>query len=202
MFTSPALVFATNGRTSSDADSLATLKLLLEHGATATSKTGRQANPFYGAVLSSRTSLIEPLVRSGVDLNEPMFTGVTAVALAAVIADLPTFEKIIELGGDPHAVDKFGASAVAHAASAGRVKSLKLLIDKGASPNAEHPSDAPPLCVAANFGQLASVKVLINAKADLNAKNPRTGYSAYAIAKQNGDTAMMNLLREAGADLK
>jgi ankyrin repeat protein len=199
-FTSPALVFATNGRRSSDANALATMALLLERGAKVTFASDQSLpGPLFGAVASSRSSLIEPLVKGGADLNKQMFNGVTAVGLAAAIADLPTFMKIIELGGDPHTVDRFGASAVAHAASAGRVDNMKLLLEQGASPNAEHPDDLPPLVVAASFGQLASVKILINAKADVDAKNPKTGDSANGIAKQRGDTVMLKVLQEAGA---
>jgi hypothetical protein len=96
--------------------------------------------------------------------------------------------------------------ALQNTAVFGNIKAVRLMLDHGADVNAFDPFGRTPLMYAAISDVLPVdvVKLLIERGADVNAKNKHTkagdaGLTVLDIAKQNGNTPIVDLLVKSGA---
>jgi uncharacterized protein len=149
---------------------------------------------------------------------EALYAGRTdeARALASARSDLDVFEAAaigdVErlrslLAADPAlagAWSEDGFTALHFAAFFGHPDAAKLLVERGAdlearSTNTQFALDAAPLHSASAAGQLEVCEVLLDAGADVNAVQ-HGGYTALLDAAANGNSELVALLIERGAD--
>ena len=136
--------------------SAATLRLLLELGASVAPKAGMSALP---------------IACSGLGWNYPPG------------GDADRVEVLLAAGADPSATMKNGASALACAASSGDAERVRLLLDAGADPMPESMQESggyriflpfrDPLFMAAESGSAACLRLLLDAEQTFIA-TPRT----------------------------
>ncbi|HYM10292.1 MAG TPA: ankyrin repeat domain-containing protein [Bryobacterales bacterium] len=114
--------------------------------------------------------------------------------------NLEAFRKT--LAGDPGAAKRKGpggSTALMYAALYGDASSMRLLLEKGADPNARNDGGATALMWAADDAE--KTRLLIERGADVNAKS-EDGRTPLLIASGVfGNTAVMKLLLEHGADV-
>ena len=125
--------------------------------------------------------------------------GTTPLLYAATCSDSEVLKLLIDRGADVNRADREGGTALMFAAD--DVDKVRLLVDKGAKVDAKSGMGRTPLIIAATHaGNLEVVRLLIRkgakvADQDLFGETPLTG------AAKRGDTALVEELVAAGADL-
>jgi ankyrin repeat protein len=168
----------------------AVVKVLLEHGANTDVKSSRGRNPF--AAAGDDEAVLRTLVEHGVDV-----TRLAAGLLRAVEADCGAcIDMLIKPVGKP-AVN----SGLFQAAGSRDAHTMKILLDHGADAKfADKGLGLTALMYAAisEGAPVENVKTLIERGADVNAKTV-DGTTALDFALRQGDSAVVQLLRKAGA---
>jgi hypothetical protein len=117
-----------------------------------------------------------------------MYSGDTALHMAAAACQLPVVEKLIAMGADVCARNRRGAEPLHYAVDGGpagaQCKIIATLIRSGADPNAVDKSGVAPLHRAIRNRCADAVKALIDGGADLHAPN-RNGSTPMLLATQN-----------------
>jgi ankyrin repeat protein len=179
----------------------------------------------FAAIRDGDRAAVKALLRRGADVNSRDEDAATALMHAAADADLPMMELFLEKGADVGAASKSGATALAwalhdvakvklllkHGARElnvavlgaagipGATPVLKLLAEHGANLNYSK-AGFTPLMAACGGGDLSAVRYLIDHGADVRGRTPN-GYTAlYAAASWPGNSALVALLLEKGAD--
>jgi ankyrin repeat protein len=107
-------------------------------------------------------------------------------------------EFLITKGADVNAKDRGGYTPLFYAVWHNREETAKLLLDKGADPNVRSVWNRTPLHWAVRQGGSKEMIELLVAKgADVNLK--RGDATALKMAKDNGHTEIVELLRKLGA---
>jgi len=168
----------------------AVVKLLLEHGANTDVKGSRGRNPFTAA--GDNEAILRTLVEHGVDgarLSGGLGRAVEADCGACI-------EMLIKPGGKPPV-----NSGLLQAASSRDARTLKILLDHGADAKFKDEGLGITALMYAAISEgspVGSVKALIERGADVNAKTVE-GTTALDFALRQGDPAVVQLLRKAGA---
>lgn len=122
-----------------------------------------------------------------------------ALSAAIEAGNVGTVKKIIENGGVDVNEKVFAWSWLQVAANKNQLEVVKLLVDKGAELNYKHPiTKMTALSLAAVDGHMDIVKYLLSKGADPNIKM-RGNVSVVRVVRDEGNTAMVNLLMENGA---
>jgi ankyrin repeat protein len=173
----PLLVTATHN------EDLATVKLLLAHGADVdmVPTDGRGGNALWTAA-SRGLPLTKLLVDSGADVNFVSACG-TALSAACTKSDLSVLRFLLERGARVNTIDRSGCTALITASMHGVAETVQLLVAKGADVN--NPSTyITPLFAAAQAGRTDVMAILIDAGADVNAKTEGGRFDkSYTYAK-------------------
>lgn len=200
---------------------LKTAFLLFEAGATTNYKDKSGQTPIYLAMYNGDYEFIEPLVKRGAQINEPV-KGITPLMLSITQKKLPLTKKLLEWGADPNletqegsparlAIDQNNADFIkalldnklkrssfpgylCYAAEKGATASLKTLLKRGADPDSKNEAGDPAIVLAARNGHLEVVKRLVEAGADVSQKSA-SGYSAYVEAKGPNSDAIKEIIR-------
>jgi ankyrin repeat protein len=166
------------------------VKLLLEHGANIDVKGSRGRNPFVAA--GDDEAVLRTLVDHGVEVAR-----LSGGLSRAVEGDCGAcIEMLIKPGGKPPV-----NAGLFQAASSRDARMLKILLDHGA--NAKFKDDGLGLtalmyAAISEGAPVENVKALIERGADVNVKTV-DGTTALDYALRQGDPAVVQLLRKAGA---
>ena len=120
---------------------------------------------------------------------------------AAYKDDLAAATKLIRLGADVKALNRYGLTPLELAAENGDAAMIELLLKAGADPNGTVPGGATPLMTAARTGKVNAVRLLLAAGAKVDAKETRRQQTALMWAAAEGNTEVVQVLLAAGADL-
>lgn len=106
-------------------------------------------------------------------------------------------EKLLKAAAPVHAINKAGWTPLHFAAYGGHVSTVRTLLANGADINATNEWGQSPLLAAMHLTQTHQVaKELISAGADASIVD-KQGETAVTIAKKNGDSDMVKLLKKA-----
>jgi ankyrin repeat protein len=178
------------------------LELLLAHGGNA-----RGAMPVYTALMAAAghgdLDAVKCLLEHGANVKAKTPTGFTALIGAALSGNAKVVALLLERGADPNAVCKLERGILQTpagvAASMGHADCLRLLMAAGADVNVQGgPFDHNALLGAATTASKETVHLLL-AKANVNATD-WSGNTALDWAALRGETVIVKMLREAGAE--
>lgn len=162
----------------------------------------------------------EDLRHAGLGFSVESFLAVAASG------DRESLAHFLDAGMHPDAADVAGETALLRAASRGQAHVVSLLLERGADAGAERPNGGTALLLAAMSGDRATVQALLEAGADperadhsgatplvaaaaagsaecaalLVDRSPASGSLAMAVAAENGHTAVIDVLLNAGID--
>jgi len=182
--------------------SRSTLELLLAHGG-----NGRGAVPAYTALMAAAGNgdldAVNCLLDHGANVKAKTPTGFTALIGAALSGNAKVVALLLERGADPNAVCELERGILQTpagvAASMGHADCLRLLMAAGADVNVQGgPFNHNALLGAATTPSKETVHLLL-AKANVNATD-WSGNTALDWAARRGETAIVKMLREAGAE--
>jgi len=111
--------------------------------------------------------------------------------------------RLIDSGMDVNAATRTGNTPLIHACAAGATAVVSLLLERGADVNGcgEGVFNSPPIRAAAQSGEPSVVDLLLAHGADVNAVAPVDGTNALIMAAIRGNTAILQSLLDAGADV-
>jgi len=177
------------------------VKFLLDKGANPNPNTVpvAESSPLLEGLTGGDDAIVKLLIERGADAKATADQGlVMAVAMKC--------GKVLELLAERITDKKDYTMALQQIAFLGDAKAIRLMLDHGADVNAFDPTGRTALMYAAVSDLLPvdCVKLLIERGADVNAidkhqKSGDTGYTALDIAKQNGNTPIVELLLKSGA---
>jgi hypothetical protein len=151
------------------------------------------------AVFASRGRLkeVRRMLAEGVDPNERIRNGRTAIMSAASQGYADIIRALIAAGADVNAKDNDGDNALLDTARQGRADVAKLLIESGANVNDANNIGETALIIAARRGFEGYVKTLLASGADTNAQDNK-GKTALDYAEEEDRTEMIQALTNAG----
>ncbi|MET0269661.1 MAG: ankyrin repeat domain-containing protein [Sphingomonas sp.] len=154
----------------------------------------RRQELLFEAARLGRTDLIDPLVRSGADVNARDARGFTPLILAAYNDQLATVEALIAARADPCLPDRDqGNTAQMGVAFKGYDPIAARLLKAGCDVNARNKAGQTALMMAALFGRTKQIEMLKAAGADVTAID-RAGNSAASVAAGQGNDAVVKQL--------
>jgi ankyrin repeat protein len=179
----------------------ATLKMLLDKGANPNPNAhpDTESSPLIEAASAPDPESVDLLLKRGANTKGG---GQTALSMAAQLRCSRCLELLAARITDKDAY----TFALGEAVAAADLASVRLLIDHGADVKAFDPLGRTPLMYAAESdrAQLDVVKLLVEKGANVNAKDKHeksgdAGMSVLDIAKQQGQTPIVEYLEKAGA---
>jgi len=177
---------------------LATMKLLLEHGADVNAGNKRKSTPLFWSLHDE--AKVRLLVDHGANVNARSIDGRTPVYQAASMANaVPVLRLLLDKGADPNAKTLIGMTPLI-AASRSNIEAARLLIDRRADVNARNAAGGTALMAAAQTGRLQTVRMLLEKGADPNFRTKRNE-SALADAATAGNEETVKLLLDRGANV-
>jgi ankyrin repeat protein len=189
--------------------SSATVKLLLDRGASPTERDNQQSTPLLAATSSNDLASIKMLLEHGADANDTDAAGLTPLMNAAGNGNLKAIEMLLARGAAVNAVTKQqvvppvknGAMGVGNltalmlAAPAAGPDVIKALLDAGANPNAADIRSMTPLmiAIASDHADARVVRMLIERGTD-TARKDRDGQTAADWARKYNSPAVLREL--------
>jgi len=177
------------------------VKFLLDKGANPNPNTKpvAESSPLIEALTGGDAAIVELLIQRGADAKATEFMGLTMAVTTECDRGLDLLCARI--------TDKNAYTvALQNTAVFGNLKAVHLMLDHGADVNAVDVFGRTALMYAAisDLLPLEVVKLLVEHGADVNAQNKHTkagdaGLSVLDIAKLNGETPIVQFLREHGA---
>jgi len=149
------------------------------------------------ALVQSHIEVMKLLIAHGADVNIRDHDGKTALMNVVGWGDADIVETLLDRGADVNARWN-GWTALMEAAGQGDPSVVKTLLDRGADVNARERNVPTALICAAQRGDPNIVKLLLSRGADVHAA--QWGKTSLRKAKMNRHTAVVRLLKEAGAD--
>src|SRR5581483_2627586 len=177
------------------------VRLLLDTGANPNPTTvpAAESSPLLEALTGGDEAVVKLLIQRGADAKATADQGLVMAAFSRCAQGL---DLLAERINDKNAY----TAALGQIAYLGDTKAVRLMLDHGADVNAFDPTGRTPLMYAAVSDLLPvdTVKLLVERGADVNAidrheKSGDTGYTALDIARENGNTPIVELLLKAGA---
>jgi hypothetical protein len=123
-----------------------------------------------------------------VDISNRM--GETPLMIAALLGDLPTARRLVELGAQ---INREGWTPLHYAATGGHMPMTRWLLEQSAYIDAESPNRTTPLMMAARQGRTNIVELLIEEGADPTARNE----AGLAVADYLERSGFLDLARRA-----
>ena len=177
------------------------VKFLLAKGANPNpnARPASESSPLLEALTSGDEAIVKLLLQHGADAKATADWGLN---LAVTTKSTKSLQRLADQITDKSAY----TSALQMVAVLGDLKAVRLMLDRGADVNAYDPLGRTPLMYAAvsDMVPLDVVKLLVERGADVNATNRHTksgdaGLTVLEIAKQNGNTPIVEFLTKAGA---
>ncbi|KNC49630.1 ankyrin [Thecamonas trahens ATCC 50062] len=183
-------------------------RLLLAAGATMTeaNTVGGKTSALYFAVDSRRVTLVQLLLKRGVDLNSRNGPRkITPLFLAVMKEARDMVNVLLAAGANPNVAtsDKL-ALPLNQAAKSGSLDIVAQLLQAGASLDVETSTGHSPLFLAVDAGHTDVVALILeegaNPQARVNQKNGPAMLTALHAASGNGDLEIVQMLLAAGAE--
>jgi ankyrin repeat protein len=177
---------------------IATMKLLLEHGADANAGNKRKSTPLFWSLHDE--AKVRLLLDRGANVNARTIDGSIPVYKAASMANaVPVLRLLLDKGADPNAKTLIGMTPLI-AACRGNIEAARLLIDRKADVNARNGAGGTALMAAAQTGRPQAVRMLLEKGADANVRTKRDE-SALGDAATAGNEETVKLLLDSGANV-
>ncbi|OQR81094.1 protein kinase [Achlya hypogyna] len=147
--------------------------------------------PLYTASEEGDTEVVQRLIASGADINQPAKNGWTPITVAATNGHLAVVKALIAAGADFNKDNLKGWTSIMAAATGGHLAVVQALIEAGADFNKTDVVGWTPINAAAYHGHLPVVNALMAAGADFHKEN-NTGYTPQANAYNKGHTTTVD----------
>ncbi len=147
---------------------------------------------------SARTSR---LLASKPDVNAAQVDGMTALHWAAFHDHAELGRKLLKLGANAKAKNRYGITPLYLACLNGNGSLVRSLLESGADPDSSINGGETALMTASRTGKIGAVVALIKAGAKTDVKE-RNGQTAIMWAAAEGHTEVVDALLTAGADFK
>ena len=175
---------------------LATMKLLLDAGASPNAGNKRKSTPLFWALHDD--AKVRLLIDRGANVNAMSNDGRTPLYQAASMGNaVPVLRLLLQKGANLEAKTLTGMTPLI-AASRSNFEAMRLLIDKNAGVNVKNAAGGTALMAAAQTGSPQNVRLLLEKGADPNARTKRNE-SALADAATAGNEETVKLLLDRGA---
>ena len=172
---------------------LATMKLLLDHGAEVSAPNRRKSTPLHWAVYDAAKTRL--LLDRGAAVDAKTIEGRTPLYQAAILADSAAVVRLLlDKGADPNAKTLNGMTPLI-AASRANLEVARLLIDRKADVNARNAAGMTPLMSAAQTGRPEAIRLLLDHGADAKVRTKRNE-TALSDAATAGNEEVVRLLLE------
>lgn len=175
---------------------LSQVKALIEAGADINARYEGGWTVLLVACQEGHTDVVKALIAGKADVNARKDDGTTALLKAAMFENTDVVKALIAAGADVNARNNDGDTALLIATVYNRTEMAQALIAAKADVNARNKYSMTPLMHMSASNNIDVVKALIAAKADVNARSDN-GRTALQLAQ--GHTAIVNLLKRAGA---
>src|SRR5215471_14270306 len=131
----------------------------------------------------------------------PEADGTTPLHKAVLSNDLPGVQKLLRLGANPSAANRYGVTPLSLAAVNGNPALIEILLKAGADPKANLPGGQTLLMTAARTGNPDVVRTLLERGADPNARELSNGETALIWAAAENHPEAVRLLIAHGAEV-
>ena len=177
---------------------VATMKVLLDHGADPNTGNNRKSTPLFWSLHDE--AKVRLLLDHGANVNARTVDGRTPIYQAASMGNaVAVLRLLLEKGANPNEKTLIGMTPLMAAARA-NIGAMRLLIEKQADVNARNAAGATALMAAAGMGRPEAVQLLLEKGADPNLKTKRNE-SALADAATSGNGETVKLLLKHGAEV-
>ncbi|SRR5690625_1784261 len=167
--------------------------------ATAMAQTTDSSQQFWNDVVNDRRAAVQRQLQSGLDPNVKSNEGEPAIMWAIQNGSWDVYDIFAQAPGlDPNITNENNETPLMYLAIVGELERAQSLYEQGAKINR---LGWTPLHYAASKGQVEFAQWLLEEGAFIHAPAP-DGTTALMMAAFSGDRKMVDLLLEAGADLK
>jgi len=189
--TTPLLIAVLNGH-------FDVAHFLLEKGADPNLRDNFQGSALIYAAAINDYKIADLLLYFGASDSISDRDGNMAVMTAVYFGHMETTDVLLQNGLDPDGADKQNNTPLMIAAQLGDFYISQLLIEKGAALERVNKKNYTPLAHAILFKQDSIAKLLVDSGANVN-HSISTGENLYDLARQQGNTRALKLLKTAGA---
>lgn len=166
---------------------------LVERSNPIDSKDSYGRTPLSWATKNGCYSVVELLLRKGVETESKDNDGLTPLSWAAISGHDVIVQLLLEKGVDPDAKHYDGRTPLSWAAYRGHEAVVKLLLKNGADPDSKNRLGRTPLSQAAYSGHVAIVQMLLEKGADPHSKD-KYGQIPLSRASEKGYETVAKLL--------
>jgi ankyrin repeat protein len=162
-----------------------------------------QSSQIANAAMNGDREAVRALIKKGLDVNEALGDGTTALHLAAMKGDAELAQMLLVAGANHRATTRIGAYTPLYlAARGGHSAVVAALLAAGADPKAETSNGTTPLMIGAASGDTKTITTLVENGSDINAKDKAKGETALMFAAAFNRPDAVKLLLARGADHK
>ncbi|HEX7283185.1 MAG TPA: ankyrin repeat domain-containing protein [Vicinamibacterales bacterium] len=162
-----------------------------------------QSSQIANAAMNGDREAVRALIKKGLDVNEALGDGTTALHLAAMKGDAELAQMLLVAGANHRATTRIGAYTPLYlAARGGHSAVVAALLAAGADPKAETINGTTPLMIGAASGDTKTITTLVENGSDINAKDKAKGETALMFAAAFNRPDAVKLLLARGADHK
>ena len=173
-------------------------KQLLDAGADINERDDSQSTPLMWAVHSGDVEIVRFLISQGADVRAKAYRNATALMVAMTGNHESSAVALIDAGADPNGRGNSAMNYLEDAAMSGMTGVVDALIRNGTDLDTYGSS---ALHWAVSGGHTATARRLIDAGVDVNATISRSSRPLISTAAASGNTALVQLLLERGADI-
>ncbi len=143
---------------------------------------------------------VESLLKQGADVKEQDDDGSTALAWAAIRANLEMINALLKAGADPNQANELGVGPLALAIQNGSADIVQELLNHRADPNQARENGETPLMLAARLKRVDIMKMLLDKGANVNTRDQK--FHQTPLMWATGEPDAVALLVKHGADVQ
>ncbi|EAA66248.1 hypothetical protein AN1130.2 [Aspergillus nidulans FGSC A4] len=174
------------------------VKLFLQHGAQADSKTDSGQTPLIFAVVHGHESVVKLLLQHGAQADSKTISGKTPLSYAASKGKESVVRLLLQHGAQADSKNNTGQTPISYAASKGHESVVRLLLTHGAQADSKANWGQTPLSRAAFDGHESVVRLFLEHGAQADCKDGDGG-TPLSSAAATGHESVVRLLLKHGA---